>query len=260
MEPTLQYIIELIKGAGDILNEGYGKTHTVDHKGPIDLVTEIDRKSEAFIVGHIKADFPSHSIIAEEGGKYAGAKGNRWFIDPVDGTSNYSRGLPMFSVSIAYAEKGALKLGCVYDPLRDECFSAEKGKGAHLNGESIHVSRTKELIDAMLVTGFPYDIHKRENNLDLFVDIIKEVHSVRRLGSAALDLAYVANGRLDGYWEIGIEPWDIAAGALIVREAGGSVTTTHDDQDFMKPPYDILASNGGIHDKLLPFFTAKDRE
>jgi len=105
MEPTLQYIIELIKGAGDILNEGYGKTHTVDHKGPIDLVTEIDRKSEAFIVGHIKADFPSHSIIAEEGGKYAGAKGNRWFIDPVDGTSNYSRGLPMFSVSIAYTEK-----------------------------------------------------------------------------------------------------------------------------------------------------------
>jgi len=148
----------------------------------------------------------------------------------------------------------------VYDPIRDECFSAERGKGAHLNGDPIHVSSTKELIDAMLVTGFPYDIHKRENNLELFVDIIKEVHSVRRLGSAALDLAYVANGRLDGYWEIGIEPWDIAAGALIVREAGGSVTTTHDDQDFMKPPYDIIASNGCIHDKLLPFFKAKDRE
>jgi myo-inositol-1(or 4)-monophosphatase len=166
----------------------------------------------------------------------------------------------MFAVSIAYAEKGEMRLACVYDPLRDECFYAEKGGGAWLNGKAIHVSTTEVLINAMLVTGFPYDIHKKNNNLDNFTNIIREVHTVRRLGSAALDLVYVAAGRLDGYWEIDICPWDIAAGTLVIEEAGGMVTTIHGDPIYMRPPYDLIASNGILHDKLLPFFEHAPQE
>jgi len=254
MEPSQEFIINLAKGAGEILRAGYGKEHSIKFKGPIDMVTEIDRKAEDYIVQRIRGAFPGHSIIAEESGKLDGDKKNRWFIDPVDGTSNYARGLPMFSVSIAYAEDGEMRLACVYDPLRDECFHAERGSGSWLNGKAIHVSTTEELLNAMLVTGFPYDIHKKNNNLDHFANIVREVHTVRRLGSAALDLVYVASGRLDGYWEIDISSWDIAAGTLIVEEAGGVVTTIHGDSSYMRPPYDIIASNGCLHDKLLPFF------
>jgi myo-inositol-1(or 4)-monophosphatase len=254
MEPNTEFIINLAKGAGEILRAGYGKEHQIDFKGPVDLVTEIDRQAEDFIVHKIREAFPSHSIIAEEGGELDGEKEMRWFIDPIDGTSNYARGLPMFAVSIAYAKKGEMRLACVYDPLRDECFYAEKGGGAWLNRKAIHVSTTEELINAMLVTGFPYDIHKKDNNLDNFTNIIREVHTVRRLGSAALDLVYVAAGRLDGYWEIGICPWDIAAGTLVVEEAGGMVTTIHGNPIYMRPPYDIVASNRILHNKLLHFF------
>jgi len=254
MEPTKEFIINLAKGAGEILRAGYGKEHSIKFKGPIDMVTEIDREAEDYIVQRIREVFSDHSIIAEESGKLAGKKKYRWFIDPLDGTSNYAKGLPIFSVSIAYAEDGEMRLACVYDPLRDECFFAEKGGGSWLNGKAIHVSNTDELLNAMLVTGFPYDIHKKNNNLDHFAAIVREVHTVRRLGSAALDLVYVAAGRLDGYWEIDICPWDIAAGTLIVEEAGGIVTTIHGEANYMRPPYDIIASNGNLHDKLLPFF------
>lgn len=254
MKPTIEFITNLAKGAGEILRAGYGEIHRIDFKGPIDMVTEIDCEAEEYIVSKIKDAFPSHSIIAEESGKTDGKKENRWFIDPVDGTSNYARGLPIFASSIAYAEKSKMQLGCVYDPIRDECFYAEKGEGAWLNGEAIHVSGTRELINAMLVTGFPYDIHKKENNINHFSNIIREVHTLRRLGSAALDLVYVAAGRLDGYWEIDICPWDIAAGTLIVEEAGGMVTTIHGDPVYMRPPYDLIVSNGILHDKLLRFF------
>lgn len=254
MEPSLEFVKKLSRQAGMILKEGYGKEHTVEYKGPIDLVTEIDRKSEDFLVSEIQKTFPDHSIITEESGKYAGQKGKRWFIDPVDGTSNYSRGVPLFSVSIAYAENGEMKIGCVYDPLRDECFNAEKGQGAFLNETPIQVSETDTLINAMLVTGFPYDMTQGDNNIQHFTDISMQVHSVRRLGSAALDLVYVAAGRLDGYWEIGIEAWDIAAGTLIIEEAGGKVTTTKGAADYMRPPYDVLTTNGILHEKLLKFF------
>lgn len=260
MEPTLEFIINLSKGAGNILRAGYGKEHHIVLKGPVDLVTEIDRQAEDFIIHKIREAFSDHSIIAEESGKLEGKKEKRWFIDPLDGTSNYSRGLPMFAVSIAYAEKGEMRLACVYDPLRDECFYAEKGGGAWLNGKSIHVSTIEVLINAMLVTGFPYDIHKKNNNLVNFTNIIREVHTVRRLGSAALDLVYVAVGRLDAYWEIDIYPWDIAAGTLIIEEAGGLVTTIHGDPIYMRPPYDIIASNGILHNKLLPFFEDTPQE
>ena len=254
MEPSLAFVKDLSRRAGEILKEGYGKAHTVEHKGPIDLVTEIDKKAEDFIVGEIKSAFPDHSIVTEESGNHAGQEGKKWFIDPVDGTSNYSRGVPIFAVSIAYAENGSMRLGCVYDPMRDECFNAERGKGAFNNETPIHVSATDKLIDAMLVTGFPYDMNQGDNNIQHFVDISTVVHSVRRLGSAALDLVYVAAGRLDGYWEIGIEAWDIAAGTLIIEEAGGKVTTTKGEADYMRPPYDVLTTNGILHEKLLKFF------
>jgi len=260
MKPTLEFIINLAKGAGEILRAGYGKEHIINFKGPIDMVTEIDRQAEDFIVHKIREAFPGHSILTEESGELDGEKEKRWFIDPVDGTSNYARGLQMFAVSIAYAEKGEMRLACVYDPLRDECFYAEKGGGAWLNGKAIHVSTTEVLINAMLVTGFPYDIHKKNNNIDNFTNIIREVHTVRRLGSAALDLVYVAAGRLDGYWEIDICPWDIAAGTLIIEEAGGMVTTIHGNPFYMRPPYDLIASNGILHNKLLPFFKHAPQE
>lgn len=254
MELTLDFVTELSRNAGKILLEGLDDVHILDYKGPTNIVTEVDRKAEAFIVGEIKKVFPGHTIVAEESGKTLGEQGKYWYIDPIDGTSNYARGVPLFCVSIGYAEDGKMLFGCIYDPVRDECFSATRGEGAWLNGNPIHVSKTSKMIDAMLATGFPYDLQQENNNLDHFNQIIKEVHVVRRFGSAALDQAYVAAGRLDAYWEIGVEAWDIAAGSLIVEEAGGKVTTMQGDSDYMKPPYAILASNGILHENIQRFF------
>jgi myo-inositol-1(or 4)-monophosphatase len=242
---------ELALEAGDILKEGYGKDHQVTYKGPIDIVTEIDKKSEDMLVKRILDAFPSHSIITEESGFLDGENENRWFIDPVDGTSNYAKGFPIFCVSIAYAHKGKLTLAAVFDPLREELFTAERGQGAWLNGNQMHVTNTHKLIDSMLVTGFPYDLEQKENNLNNFVVLSHHVQTIRRLGSAVLDQAYVAAGRLDGYWEIGLSPWDIAAGTLLIEEAGGLVTTMRGDRDYFKPPYDVIAANPKLHAKMI---------
>jgi myo-inositol-1(or 4)-monophosphatase len=254
MEVNLEFLTNLAKEAGQILLDGLDEVHTLDYKGPTNIVTEIDKKAEDYIVGKIKQSFSDHTIIAEESGKTQGHKGKNWYIDPVDGTSNYARGLPLFAVSIGYEEDGLMRFGCVYDPVRDECFSAESGKGAWLNNKRIYVSKTDKLIDAMLVTGFPYNMNQANNNLDHFSKIIKEAHVVRRLGSAALDQVYVAAGRLDAYWEIGVEAWDIAAGTLIVKEAGGKTTTLEGSDAYMVPPYAVLVSNGILHETLLGFF------
>ncbi len=251
MLPTIDFLIELSKEAGEILKEGLGKEHRVTYKGPINIVTEIDRKSEDLLVGRIRAAFPQHSIVAEESGFLDGQNEHRWFIDPVDGTSNYAKGFPMFCVSIGYACKGKMRLAAAYDPVRDECFSAERGQGAWLNGSRMHVTNTNRLIDSMLVTGFPYDMEQKENNLNHFINLSRKVQTIRRLGSAVLDQAYVAAGRLDGYWEIGVSAWDIAAGTLLIEEAGGLVTTVKGDPDFFKPPFDVLAANPALHPQLL---------
>jgi len=251
MQPKLEFIIDLSKQAGEILKEGYGKEHQVQYKGPIDLVTEIDHKSEEMLVGRILSAFPDHSVVAEEGGLTQGSLEHCWYIDPVDGTSNYSRGLPMFCVSIAYAHQGKMNLAAIYDPLRDESFYTEKGKGAFLNGSPIHVADTSDLMTSMLVTGFPYDMDQENNNVDNFINMVRKAHTVRRLGSAVLDQAYVAMGRLDGYWESGVSAWDIAAGTLLIEEAGGLVTRINGEPDYMKPPFDILAANPVLHRKLL---------
>ena len=251
MKLDLAFLIDLSKEAGVVLREGYGKQHDIEFKGPIDLVTEVDKKSEKLIVDRILASFPDHTIVAEEGGLTEGVKEHVWFIDPVDGTTNYAKGLPIFCVSIAYACQGKMRLAAAYDPLRDECFTAERGRGAHLNDEPIHVTDEDRLIHSVLVTGFPYDMEQGDNNLAHFVHLSRSVHSIRRLGSAVLDQAYVAAGRLDGYWEVGLSPWDIAAGTLIVEEAGGRVTRLNGEPDYFKPPYDIVMANPALHQKLV---------
>lgn len=252
MKPTLSYIEVLALKAGAILRDGYSKEHQVDYKGVIDLVTEVDHQSEAFLLGEVQRDFPSHHIFSEEAGVIHGDNEHVWYIDPLDGTVNYAHHVPIFSVSIAYASRGRLELGVVYDPLRDEIFTAQRGKGAALNGRPIRVSSADGLQKSLLVTGFPYDAWNTEHdNFANFVRFAKMTQGVRRLGSAALDLCYVAAGRFDGFWELALKPWDVAAGGLICEEAGALVTNVSGGEDYISPPQSILAAAPGIHGSML---------
>jgi myo-inositol-1(or 4)-monophosphatase len=252
MKPSLTDIEELARGAGEILQAGYGNRLQIDYKGVIDLVTDVDHRSEDYLIKSIRQKFPSHRIVTEESGEISGDADKAWFIDPLDGTVNYAHGVPLFAVSIGYADAGEMVLGAIYDPLRDEYYYAEKGGGAWLNGQPLRVSAETELNRSLLVTGFPYDIRTNpENNLDHYVNLTLKSQGVRRLGCAALDLAYIAAGHFDGFWEVAIFPWDIAAGSLIVVEAGGKVTNVHGGPDFMKHPQSILTTNGHIHDQML---------
>lgn len=249
--PTLNDLETLARRAGAILRDGYQQEHQVDYKGVIDLVTEVDRQSEAYLLGEIRARWPEHHVLAEESG---GTRGNarQWYIDPLDGTVNYAHAIPLFSVSIAYAEGGAMQLAAVYDPMRDELFSAERGGGAVLNGRPIRISGATELQKCLLVTGFPYDAWDTErDNFANFVHFHKLTQGVRRLGSAALDTCYVAAGRFDAFWELGLSPWDVAAGGLICAEAGGLVTDARGGADYLSAPQSILASTPGIHARML---------
>jgi myo-inositol-1(or 4)-monophosphatase len=224
----------------------------VGYKGEIDLVTEIDHQSEKYLLGEVQRDFPAHHIVAEESGIIQGNVENIWYIDPLDGTVNYAHHIPVFCVSIGYAFQGQLTLGAVYDPLRDELFSAERGNGAFLNGKRLQASATSELKRSLLVTGFPYDTwNTKLDNFANFTKFAKMTQGVRRLGSAALDLAYVGAGRFDGYWELSLKPWDVAAGGLICKEAGAIVTNIHGDEDFISSPQSILAAAPGIHARML---------
>jgi len=252
MQPTLSYIENLAREAGAILRAGYNKEHQVNYKGVIDLVTEVDHQSEAFLLGEVQRDFPEHHIFSEESGVIQGNDEHTWYIDPLDGTVNYAHHIPIFCVSIAYASKGVLTLGAVYDPMRDEMYSAERGKGAHLNGGPLHVSSTTELQQSLLVTGFPYNAWDTpQDNFANFVKFGKLSRGVRRLGSAALDLAYVGAGRFDGFWELALNPWDVAAGGLICEEAGARVTNINGEADYISPPQSILATAPGIHKRML---------
>jgi myo-inositol-1(or 4)-monophosphatase len=251
MIPTLSDIENLARGAGAILRAGYNTEHQVSYKGVIDLVTEIDHASESFLIKEIQTRFPDSHIIAEESGETKGANEGLWYIDPLDGTVNYAHHIPMFCVSIAFAFEGNVKLGAVYDPLRDEMFSAERGKGASLNGKTIHASSTTELQKSLLVTGFPYDTWNTEkDNFKNFEKLAKMTQGVRRLGSAALDGCYVAAGRFDAFWELTLKPWDIAAAGLIAEEAGARVTAINGKPDYISTPQSILAAAPGIYEKL----------
>jgi len=256
MTPDVEKIIQWARGAGQILREGYGKRHTIDHKGRVDLVTEADRRSEAYLIEKIRGQFPTHTIFSEESGNMIGSDGACWFIDPLDGTTNYAHHLPIFAVSVAFADARGLQIGVVYDPMRDECFSAVKGQGAWLNGEPLHVSEARELIQSLLVTGFPYDPAGVEKNFAAFAHFTRLSRGVRRLGAAAIELCYVAAGRVDGYWEQSLQAYDLAAGALIAREAGARVTSLDGDENLLKPPFSIIAANPVVHTLMLAEFKA----
>ncbi|MBK7453705.1 MAG: inositol monophosphatase [Anaerolineales bacterium] len=252
MKPTLSDIEQLARGAGAILRDGYNKEHQVSYKGVIDLVTEIDHASESFLIKEIQSRFPDSHIVAEESGETQGSNEGIWYIDPLDGTVNYAHHIPLFCVSIAFAYDGNVKLGAVYDPLRDEMFTAERGKGAFLNGKPIHASAATELQKSLLVTGFPYDTWNTEkDNFKNFEKLAKTTQGVRRLGSAALDGCYVAAGRFDGFWELTLKPWDIAAAGLIAEESGAHVTATDGKPDYISSPQSILAAAPGVYEKLL---------
>ncbi|MCQ3936949.1 MAG: inositol monophosphatase [Chloroflexi bacterium] len=251
MKPTLSDLERLAREAGSILRDGYNKDHTVHYKGTIDLVTEADHASEAFLLGEIKSHFPGGHILAEESGNIQGSNEDLWYIDPLDGTVNYAHHIPIFCVSIGFAANGVVTLAAVYDPLRDEMFTAERGKGAFLNGRKIQVSNTDELQKSLLVTGFPYDTWSTElDNFKYFERLAKKTQGVRRLGSAALDVCYVGAGRFDGFWEFKLKPWDIAAGGLIAKEAGAKVTAIDGREDYLSAPLSILATTPGIYEEV----------
>ena len=244
--------IEAVVLAGDMQMAQFGRHFQIDMKGKIDLVTEVDIAVERAFRALIEERFPDHQILAEEmGGAAASPPGPCWVFDPIDGTTNFAHGLPIFCASLALEIDGVPEVAAVYDPNRKELFTAERGGGAFLNGVPLHVSSAARLVDAMLVTGFPYDIHTRvEEIVGLFAAFVGQARAVRRLGSAAIDLCYVAAGRMDGFWETDLKPWDIAGGGLIVAEAGGRITNT-DGQPFTSRGGHVLATNGHLHETML---------
>lgn len=252
MAQYLKIVEKLAREAGKIQMAHLGRVHTIERKGAINLVTEVDKLCEEMIGEGIRKSFPEHDILGEEGIAKRKESELCWIVDPLDGTTNYAHGFPFFGVSIALEHKGDIICGVIYDPVRDEMFAAEKGKGATLNGEKIRVSGAPSLKESLLATGFAYSVQEpgRPDNLDNFKAFIKTALAVRRPGAAAIDLAYVACGRLDGFWELFLKPWDIAAGVIIIKEAGGLVT------GFNGSPIDIygteiLASNSLIHDAMM---------
>jgi len=247
----LNFAIEAARDAGQILLEKFGREISVSKKGDIDLVTEADLASEALIVERIKSYYPKHSILAEESGEAIADSSSKWkwIIDPLDGTTNYTHGYPCFCVTIALEHEGEIKIAVTFDPTRNELFAAERGRGATLNNRPIRVSTTEKLSESLVVTGFPYNFKDRPDFARNLTRFLVEARGVRRDGSAALDMAYVACGRFDGFWEEGLNPWDMAAGILLIKEAGGQVTS-YDQTPFniYKPP--ILASNGLIQAQM----------
>jgi myo-inositol-1(or 4)-monophosphatase len=244
--------IEAVVRAGDLQMAHFGGDFKVNKKGTIDLVTEVDLAVERMFRALIAERFPDHQILAEElGGAATVPPGCCWVFDPIDGTTNFAHGLPIFCASLALEIDGVAQVGAVYDPNRKELFTAERGGGAFLNGAPLCVSSAARLVDAMLVTGFPYDVHARVDEIvGLFGAFVGQARAVRRLGSAAIDLCYVAAGRLDGFWETDLKAWDIAGGALVVSEAGGRVTGT-DGSGFTSRGGQVLATNGHLHDAML---------
>jgi len=250
LDRVAELATEAARAGGAVLREGYGRVHSVRFKGDVDLVTEVDVRAERTITDLIRSRFPDHRILAEEGTIGGDDAAHRWLIDPLDGTTNYAHGVPVFCVSIGYELEGQMTVGAIYDPSRDELFVARAGRGATSNGQPLAVSNQVELGRALLTTGFPYDRALLPRALDQFSTFCGRTQAVRRIGSAALDLAWVAAGRFDAYWETVIQPWDVAAGSLIAAEAGARLT------DLAGAPFavdggEILASNGHLHELML---------
>lgn len=258
-EAFLEAAVAAAREAGALLLDHFRRGVSVDLKGAVDLVTEADRAAEALVVARLRAALPEASILAEEGGGFDGRGDLRWVVDPLDGTTNFAHGYGVFAVSIALEREEASVLGVVLDPVREECFTARRGGGAHLNGRPIAVSGRARLEEALLATGFPYDIREHpRNNLPQFAAFARRARGVRRDGSAALDLCAVAAGRFDGFWEEKLAPWDVAAGMLIVAEAGGAVS------GYRGEPADafagnLVASNGRIHGEMVGVLESIER-
>lgn len=249
----LNFAIETARVAGQILLEKFGRKISISKKGDIDLVTEADLASEKIIIERIRSYYPKHSILAEESGEAIVKDGDaswKWIIDPLDGTTNFAHGYPCWCVTLALEHDGEIVVGVTFDPTRNELFAAEKGGGATLNNKPFRVSETEKLSEALIITGFPYDFKQREDFAKHLTAFLLKARGVRRDGSAAIDMAYVACGRFDGFWEEGLNAWDVAAGTLLIAEAGGRVSY-YDDSKFSiyQPP--ICASNGRIHGEML---------
>ena len=248
----LQTATDAVRRAGEIQRHASRGTFEIRKKGTIDLVTEVDVAIERMVRALIAERYPDHDVLGEELGGPGAGEGSRycWICDPLDGTTNFAHGLPLFCSTIALEVDGELRVGAVYDPTRDELFTAIRGGGAFLNGERIRVSTAATLIDSLLVTGFPYSVQEKlEEMIGLFGRFLSKARAVRRLGSAALDMCYVAAGRLDGFWEEGLNAWDVAGGVLIVQEAGGRITSL-DGGPFVLRSGRIIASNGLLHDQM----------
>jgi myo-inositol-1(or 4)-monophosphatase len=246
----LNVAIETAQAAGKILREEFTRPPVITYKGEADLLTQADRRSEEAIVARLKRHFPDHSIAAEEGSGHEAASRFRWHVDPLDGTTNFAHGYPCFCVSIALAEEETLLAGVIYHPVSDELFAAARGEGATLNGKPIRVSKIDKLASSLLGTGFPTRKRHASPNIHYYWDFTLRSHGVRRDGSAALDLAAIAAGRFEGFWEFGLKPWDTAAGVLLIEEAGGKVSDLAGDPYRLGGP-SILASNGLVHDEML---------
>jgi len=252
------FAISIARMAGSVLKDRFREHHRIDYKGEIDIVTEADRMSEEVLITEIGKRFPDHSILSEEtaaierGGRY------RWVIDPLDGTTNYAHGVPLFCVSIALEKEGQIVTGVIYNPMSDELFVAGRGEGTFLDGSRISVSGATQVSESLLATGFPYDIRRDpNNNINYFSEMVLKAQAIRRAGSAALDLAYTAAGRFDGFWELKLHPWDTAAGWLLVGEAGGLVTDIAGGGYHLDSP-SILASNGTIHEAMIRILAGID--
>lgn len=262
MEQFVEAGEEIAREAGALLRDFYARGVRAEYKGDVDIVTEADRASEKLITDRLRAAFPEHGVYGEEGTRSAMGSEYRWYVDPLDGTTNFAHGFPVFCVvlgcerrkpGLAAEEDGEMVAGVIYDPLRDEMFSAARGSGAKLNGRSIHASRTKALQESLIATGFPSHKRHRSPNVHFYQEFTLRSHGVRRAGSAALDLAYVAAGRIDGYWEFKLNPWDTSAGYLLVEEAGGRITH-FDGGKFTLDSREIFATNGLIHDEMQALF------
>jgi myo-inositol-1(or 4)-monophosphatase len=250
----LEKAVEIAREAGALVASYYERRVPFESKGEFDLVTEADRASEKLIVERLSSHFPAHGILAEEGGGHDSPSEYRWFVDPLDGTTNFAHSFPMFNVTLALARGEELIAGVVYVPLANELFTAERGAGAYLNNRRIHVSNAKRVADSLSSTGFPSRKRQHNANIYFYYQLAMASHGVRRTGSAAIDIAYVASGRLDFFWEFGLKPWDLAAGSLLVQEAGGRVSEMDGKTHSVTGSDNFLSDNGLIHAEILEMF------
>jgi myo-inositol-1(or 4)-monophosphatase len=254
MGTHLDIAVEIAREAGSLLARLFQGPQEISYKRPSDLVTEADRRSEALIVERLHRHFPGHAVVGEEGGGQRIASDYCWYVDPLDGTTNFAHGFPVFCVTLGLAYRGEVIAGVVYDPTRDELFTVERGAGAYLNNQRIHVSQAASLSESLLATGFPPFASNHDLNIQFYFRLTLLSHGIRRAGSAALDLCTVAAGRFEGFWELKLNPWDKAAGSLLVAEAGGRVTDLT-GRPFSLQGDEIFASNGLIHDEMITIFS-----